>query len=258
MLHIQPLPAFNDNYIWKLSHDEQVGAYVVDPGDAQVVLDALTATNTPLLGILITHHHYDHTDGVARLVETYDVPVYGPKESPFAGITHPLSSGDTLSVFDATFTVQTVPGHTLDHIAYFTQDTSAPVVFSGDTLFLAGCGRLFEGSPAQMLEAMDWFKSLPDHTKVYCTHEYSLANLAFAAAVEPNNAAVKTALQRCKALREQDQPTLPTSIAQEKTINPFMRADQPDVQDAASGYTSAPCTTQLEAFTAVREWKNNF
>jgi len=212
MLLIEPIPAFSDNYIWAITSGNR--SYVVDPGDPTVVEQYLQQNNRTLAGILITHHHWDHTDGVAELVEHYQVDVYGPAQSPFTGITQPLTSGQAVELFGHSFTVKDVPGHTLDHISYFSQSNEQPILFCGDTLFLAGCGRLFEGTPAQMQQAMEYFRKLPENTAVYCTHEYSLSNLAFAAAVEPESTAIRQSIQRCEDARKQTdqryQPALVT------------------------------------------------
>ncbi len=258
MFQVTPIPAFNDNYIWMLSHEnapKQV--VVVDPGDAQAVIDVLKNQELTLEAILITHHHQDHTGGVAALANQYSIPIYGPANSPFTGITHPLEDGDTIQVLNTALSIKAVPGHTLDHIAYFSeQDT--PQLLCGDTLFLAGCGRLFEGTAQQMLSAMNYFKSLPDSTQVYCTHEYSLANLAFANAVEPNNEAIQSCIESCEALRAENKPTLPSSIAQEKSINPFMRTHLSSVQTSINQHTAQSFSSEEAIFAALREWKNHF
>lgn len=277
MFTVTPIPAFTDNYIWAISIPTETGASaklndckqqnspmnhadlvaVVDPGDADAVESFLDKNKLSLAAILITHHHNDHTGGVKTLVNKHNVPVYGPKGSPFDGITHPLKSNEEIQLFGNTLTIQEIPGHTLDHISYFSQ-SSIPQLFCGDTLFLAGCGRLFEGTAKQMLDAMNYFKGLPQSTEVYCTHEYSLANLDFAAAVEPNNTAVQEAIMNCNQLRSKNCPTLPTSISTEQLINPFMRTTQADVINAASKFSAKQLDSEVEVFAAIREWKNQF
>lgn len=258
MFTVSALPAFNDNYIWLLTHPSRPKkACVVDPGDADVVMKALQAQGLELESILITHHHADHTGGVKQLLAQTQAQVFGPAQSPFQAITRPLNDGDEISVLGLSLSILSVPGHTLDHIAYLHREKT-PQLFCGDTLFLAGCGRLFEGTPAQMLNAMQRFKALPANTQVYCTHEYSLANLAFAEAVEPKNIAIQQVIADCKALREKNLPTLPSSIAQELRINPFLRTDSPAVVDAMRQRTNEQLSDETDIFAALREWKNNF
>ena len=257
MFNVFPIPAFSDNYIWAISIDGEDNVAVVDPGDAAAVENYLTENNLILSAILITHHHNDHTGGVAELTAHRDIPVYGPVQSPFKGITNPLSDTDELHLMEHTLTIREIPGHTLDHISYFAK-SEQPQLFCGDTLFLAGCGRLFEGTAKQMLEAMQYFAELPDITQVYCTHEYSLANLKFAAAIEPNNSDIQQTIERCNTLRAQDKPTLPTSIHEEKKINPFMRTLQESVIKAASTFSAKSLNSEVEVFAAIREWKNQF
>lgn len=257
MFNITAIPAFNDNYIWAISVPGRKDIAVVDPGDAAVVKRYLKANQLTLSAILITHHHQDHTGGVKQLAAYYDVTVYGPANSPFDGIQQQLHSGDSIELFDQTLLIQEVPGHTLDHICYFHADTT-PQLLCGDTLFLAGCGRLFEGSAAQMLDAMNYFKTLPDNTEIYCTHEYSLANLAFAAAVEPTNSAIQNSIRQCNNLRQQQTPTLPSTIGTERQINPFMRTTEANVCQAAESFSGSKTNSETEVFAAIREWKNQF
>jgi hydroxyacylglutathione hydrolase len=258
MFDVHPIPAFNDNYIWALRSPQQPAEVaVVDHGDAAPVLAWLEANNYSLAAILITHHHADHTGGVETLLNHASVPVYGPQNSPFEGITHPLQDGETLKLMQHSLQVKGVPAHTKDHISYFVGGDQ-PQLFCGDTLFLAGCGRLFEGTARQMLAAMHYFASLPDNTEVYCTHEYSLSNLAFAASVEPANAEITRVHERCHHLRHEGLPTLPSSIEQEKQINPFMRTAEPDVISSAEHYSGNPLKTEVEVLAALREWKNRF
>ncbi|MGB0467775.1 MAG: hydroxyacylglutathione hydrolase [Pontibacterium sp.] len=257
MFKVTPIPAFQDNYIWAISIEGSNQVVVVDPGDNLPVEHYLQQHHLHLNAILVTHHHYDHTDGIAPLVAKYSVPVYGPANTPFTGITIALNDHDQIELLGHQLQVRTVPGHTLDHIAYFSPGEQ-PQLFCGDTLFLAGCGRLFEGTAAQMLTAMNYFKSLPDNTAVYCTHEYSLANLQFASAVEPDSKAIQKTTAQCNNLRENNKPTLPTSIAQERLINPFMRTTEPEVITSAIRFAGHPLDSELDVFTAVREWKNQF
>lgn len=258
MFDVHPIPAFNDNYIWALRNTRQPDMVaVVDPGDAAPVLAWLKKNNCSLAAILITHHHADHTGGVEALINHTTVPVYGPEHSPFEGITHPLQDGAKLDLMQHTLQVKAVPAHTKDHISYFV-DGDQPQLFCGDTLFLAGCGRLFEGSARQMLAAMHYFASLPDNTEVYCAHEYSLSNLAFAASVEPHNQRIAQVHEHCHRLRNEGLPTLPSSIAQEKQINPFMRTAETSVIQSAEHYSGNPLKTEVEVLATLREWKNRF
>ena len=257
MFNVMPIPAFNDNYIWALTVPGSNEVAVVDPGDADVVNRYLIENNLQLTTILITHHHQDHTGGVDQLRQQHSVTVYGPARSPFGGITDKLSDGDTIEILGLTLKIKEVPGHTLDHISYYLAGQD-PQVFCGDTLFLAGCGRLFEGTPEQMHQSMEYFRRRPETTQIYCTHEYSLANLAFAAAVEPNNHHITEAIENCTRLRESGQPTLPTDIATEKQINPFLRYSEAPVRQSAELFAGGPLTSEVAIFAMIREWKNQF
>ena len=255
-MNLLPLPAFADNYIW-LVHDGR-RALVVDPGDAQPVFDALQRLGLQLDTILVTHHHADHTGGVAALREATGAQVYGPAREQMPEPLQRLAGGDSITVMGLAFQVIDVPGHTAGHIAYYGADfPQAPVLFCGDTLFSGGCGRLFEGTPAQMLASLDALAALPAETRVCCAHEYTLSNLKFARAVEPGNAELIHYTARCEARRAQQQPTLPSSIGLERQINPFMRTRVPAVQQAARAYQS-DADNESSVLGALRSWKNNF
>ena len=214
-----PIPAFNDNYIWLLVQDDK--AWAVDPGEAAPVLKVLREKKLHLEGILLTHHHSDHTGGVAELLRHYNVPVYGPDNSPVSAlISHPLQEASCIALGNMAFSVIAIPGHTLDHIAFYSVEEK--ILFCGDTLFSAGCGRVFEGTHEQMYHALLKLAALPDDTEVYCGHEYTLSNLRFAAAVEPKNNDILKYQKQCEVLRAKNSPTLPSTIAQEKKINPFL------------------------------------
>ncbi len=256
MLTICAIPAFDDNYIWMLKFNNQ--AVVVDPGDATPVKAALKEMGVTLNAIIITHHHHDHTGGVKALLEDTKVPVYGPHNSKYKGVTHPLKDNDKIQLLGESFSIKEVPGHTLDHICYFLEDTNTPAIFCGDCLFLAGCGRVFEGSMQQMLDAMEYFKQLPSHTKVYCTHEYSLNNLAFAQAVEPDNSDIQQTIDECKITREKNKPTLPSTIEKERLINPFLRFEETCVKQSAEKFSTTTLTDNLAVFSTLRGWKDNF
>ena len=257
MFKVTPIPAFNDNYIWALSVPGKQQIVVIDPGSEDEVNQYLTQNQLDLTAILITHHHNDHTGGVEQLKKQHNCSVYGPANSPFKAIENRLQDGDQIELLGQQLEVREVPGHTLDHISYYLSGQQ-PQVFCGDTLFLAGCGRLFEGTAEQMHQAMEYFNHLPDSTEIYCTHEYSLANLQFAAAVEPDNLAISEAQDRCTGLRERNLPTLPTNIATEKQINPFLRYSSASVKAAAEDFTGKPLGNESDIFAAIREWKNQF
>ncbi len=252
-----PLPAFQDNYLWVL-HDGH-RALVVDPGDAQPVLQFLQRDGLQLEAILVTHHHPDHIGGVDAVRDATGAKVYGPARERIPEPLTRLAEGDAVTVLGLRFEVLDVPGHTSGHIAYYCADVDgAPLLFCGDTLFSGGCGRLFEGTPAQMLASLDKLAALPAPTRVCCTHEYTLGNLKFARAVEPDNAELIHYSQRCEELRARDLPTLPSTIDQEKQINPFLRTRLPGVAQAARGFDAATPEDDAAVFAAIRQWKNEF
>lgn len=251
-----PLPAFADNYIWML-HDGQ-NALVVDPGDAQPVAQALLHEGVQLQGILVTHHHPDHTGGVNVLRERYGATVYGPAAEVMPEPITRLSDGDRLTLLGLDFGVMQVPGHTAGHIAYFCTDPeNTPLLFCGDTLFSGGCGRLFEGTAAQMQASLHRLASLPGTTRVCCAHEYTLSNLKFAIEVEPDNPQLAAYHNHCTALRAGGFPTLPSSIAMERQINPFLRADVPTIVASAQRF-DAKGLAHNGAFATLRQWKNEY
>lgn len=263
MLTITAVKAFNDNYIWVLQQQPHTQVYVVDPGDAKVVINYLSANQLTLAGILLTHHHRDHTGGVAELQAYSDnqLTVYGPNNEAIADMTHPLDAKTqptlTLDYLDAPLQVLSVPGHTAGHIAYVIEDS----LFCGDTLFSGGCGRLFEGTPAQMLASLKQLSQLPEKTQVYCAHEYTLSNLKFALSVNPNNIELQAYNEQAKKLRNQDEPTIPSTIALERAINPFLRAADPDIVDSIKQHFNAIKQTSLDelsCFTLLRQWKDIF
>lgn len=250
------LPAFTDNYIWML-HDGRE-ALVVDPGEAAPVIEALQTHGLRLSGILVTHHHGDHVGGVDALRSVLHGPVHGPAREAIPAPFTPVGDGQTVSWNGLQFEVMDVPGHTAGHVAYWCPDVDgAPLLFCGDTLFSAGCGRLFEGTPAQMSASLARLASLPGATRVCCTHEYTLSNLRFALAVEPGNAALAEHARHCEALRQRGRPTLPSTIALERAINPFLRCREPAVA-AAARERDPSAHDAVAVFAALREWKNEF
>lgn len=260
-LQVITVPAFADNYLWLFHSPDQQRAWAVDPGDAAPIEAALQAHDLTLAGILVTHHHPDHTAGIPALLENHPVPVYGPAGDSVPTVTHPLKDGDSVTLdHGLSFQVLTVPGHTLDHIAYFQQTpaSEAPALFCGDTLFAGGCGRLFEGTPAQMHASLNRLAALPNATRVFCAHEYTLANLAFAKAVEPDNARLLERIEAAEATRAAGQPTVPTTLALEKSTNPFMRCHEPGIQRSAEAHSRQALTAETAVFAAVRAWKDSF
>lgn len=257
MLEVSPVRAFADNYIWLIrTPGDPAGAAVVDPGDARPVEDALDERRLELRAILVTHHHPDHVGGVRELVSRHAAPVLGPAREQIPCISRPLSDGDQvrLDALALEFSVLDIPGHTRGHIAFHGHGA----VFCGDTLFSAGCGRLFEGTPAQMSASLDRLAALPAETQLYCGHEYTVANLRFAQAVEPGNAEVQSALEASRELRSRDEPTLPSTIGLERRINPFLRCREPAVKAAATARAGRPVSSTEEVFAVIRSWKDGF
>lgn len=259
-LSFVPVPGFADNYFWLLHRGGR--SVVVDPGDATPVLAALARLGLTLDAILITHHHPDHTGGINRILRDHPVPVYGPRaeSKTIPGLTHLLDEGDRCAFphLGIDLEVWAVPGHTLGHISYLSRVAGEDFVLCGDTLFKAGCGRLFEGTAAQLNASLQRFAKLPAHTKVFCTHEYSLANLRFAAVVEPLNGDVTREIERVQELLQNGQPSLPSTIGLERRTNPFLRCDQPDVRRSAESFAAHALDDAAAVFTSLRLWKDRF
>jgi len=257
MLEASPVRAFSDNYLWLIrAPRDGRSAVVVDPGDARPVQAALDEQGLALRAILVTHHHPDHVGGVAELAARHGALVFGPARGRMPCVHRPLDDDDEVSLAELglEFRVMAVPGHTLDHIAYYGHGA----LFCGDTLFSAGCGRLFEGTAAQMLASLDRIASLPDQTRIFCAHEYTFANLRFAATVEPGNAEVLESLESVRVLRSRDAITLPSTLGRERRINPFLRCREPAVRAAAEAHAGAVLPDPADVFAAVRAWKDGF
>ena len=259
MIEITALPAFDDNYILLLRNRGRVA--VVDPGDAVPVIDHLARSGEQLAAILLTHHHGDHVGGVGELAARHPVPIFGPAAENIADVTQALVGGERITVpgIDIDLEVIAVPGHTSGHLAYYGPSLGTTgALFCGDTLFGAGCGRLFEGTAAQMQASLAKLAVLPAPTLVYCAHEYTQANLRFAAAVEPGSSAVRERVEDVAAARAAGRATVPTRIDVELATNPFMRWDAPEVRRAAAGRLGHAPVDAVETFAAIREWKNRF
>lgn len=264
LLQVWPIPAFDDNYIWCIHNGQS--ALVVDPGDAQPTLEYLRANELTLKGILVTHHHADHTGGILSLLDALGerIPVYGPVGDNIPGRSVVVMQDDKVEIAAPRISLKVfeVPGHTLSHIAYFANmqaNVLEPMLFCGDTLFASGCGRLFEGTPTQMSESLSKYSALPKNTLVYCAHEYTLSNIRFALAVEPNNFNLIGWAERAQSLREQGLPTIPTTIGQELQVNPFMRTSQPEVIEAAKAISGqAELPTAAHVLGVIRAWKDRF
>lgn len=260
MMTLRALPALTDNYIWTLSAEDG-RAIVVDPSQAGPVLAAVDAGLQPV-AILLTHHHPDHIDGAAPLLERFDIPCYAPVDPGIACATHRVGEGDAFVVpeLNLQFTALEVHGHTRSHVAFHAPATGGEsgIVFCGDTLFSLGCGRLFEGTPAQMLASLDKLASLPADTRVCCGHEYTLSNAAFAAVVDPHNLPLHARIAEAQALRERGQPTVPSTISDELACNPFLRVDTPAVRAAVERHVGKLLPERVDIFAALRQWKDGF
>lgn len=257
-MNLLPLPAFSDNYIWTLGDGER--CLVVDPGEAAPVLAAVAGGLAPPAGILLTHHHPDHVGGVQSLLERWpQLPVFAPRDEriPFASVR--VGDGDSITLRGWAFEAIAVPGHTSSHVAFVSANVDGgEILFCGDTLFSLGCGRMFEGHPAQMLASLDRLAVLPGATAMCCGHEYTLANAAFARVVDPDNAALRRRTEEATAMRQAGRPTLPTTLAAERAANPFLRVDTPAVRAAIAARLGRDPVDRIEVFAELRRWKDGF
>lgn len=271
LLQVQAISAFDDNYIWLLSKGHC--AVVVDPGDAQPVIDVLKKKSLVLQAILITHHHADHIGGVAEILswcehhQGVQPTVYGPAREEISCVSESVMGGDVISIphLDAHFKVLDVPGHTAGHIAFYLETLNQSDeknlerhLFCGDTLFASGCGRLFEGTATQMAHSLNQFKLLPDDTWVHCAHEYTLSNIKFALAVEPHNVDLQNWQNKAQLLRNQGSPTLPTTLAHEKRVNPFLRCEEVSVIQSVVQQRALQSIDPISVFAELRSWKDTF
>lgn len=254
MINIIPISSLNDNYIWLVIHPTSSHCFIVDPGDAKPVLDALDAHTLHPVGILLTHHHWDHTAGVSTLVKNHTMPVFGSQQDAISSVTNPVKDGEKIAKENFTFEVISIPGHTHGHVAYYSEGA----LFCGDTLFTGGCGRVFEGTMTEMYTSLQRLAHLPDSTLIYCGHEYTAANLRFAILVEPNNAALQQRIQNTQQSRAQRLPTVPSTLALEKATNPFLRCSEISVKHAAENYCGKKLETPEAVFEVLRRWKNGF
>ena len=251
-MKVTAIPAFRGNYVWAI-HDDH-SAILVDPGEAAPILAWLEARQLHPVAILVTHHHADHVGGIREITARHAIPVYAPANEAIPGRTQPLRGEETIRIpeLGLAFTVLATPGHTLGHLCYFGHGD----LFCGDTLFSCGCGRLFEGTPAQMHASLSRIKALPADTLIYCAHEYTLDNLDFALTVEPGNPDLHKRLAEVREMRHQGKPSLPVSLSTEIATNPFLRFDEPGVTDAAARHSGHPVQPGLATFATVRAWKD--
>lgn len=255
-MQINPIAAFSDNYIWAISDLAQGMVAIVDPGDAEPVFSYLKQKQLKLAAILATHHHADHTGGIEHLINKFPVPVYGPANEKIPHRTKICHDGEHICINPLHFTMKilSIPGHTSGHIAYYGNNK----LFCGDTLFMAGCGRLFEGTPQQMLQSLQKIARLPDETQIYCAHEYTEQNLRFASQVEPGNIYIQQRIDDVKNSRRNNQPSVPSTLTLEKNTNPFLRTHIPAVKQAAEYFAKQQLHNEVEVFAAIRRWKDNF
>ena len=253
MLSVEPIKAYTDNYIWLVSTNE--GSIVVDPGESEEILNLIDSNKIDLKGVLITHHHYDHTNGLLDLTNKMNLEVYGPKK--IEGINKIVKESDKFSVIGIDFEVIEIPGHTLDHLAFFSSNNKDPILFCGDTLFAGGCGRVFEGTFEQMFMSLKKISKYPKETKVFCGHEYTLSNLKFALEVDKDNKDLMNEFNNIEKLISSDIPSLPTNLNKELKLNPFLRCHDIDIKNKVIEKFDI-IDDELQIFTDLRKWKDNF
>ena len=253
MLSVEPIKAYTDNYIWLVSTNE--GSIVVDPGESKEILNLIDSNEIDLKGVLITHHHYDHTNGLLDLTNKINLEVYGPKK--IEGINNIVEEFDKFSLIGIDFEVIEIPGHTLDHLAFFSSNNKDPILFCGDTLFAGGCGRVFEGTFEQMFKSLKKISNYPKETKIFCGHEYTLSNLKFALEVDEDNKKLANEYINVKKLISSDIPSLPTNLNKELKLNPFLRCNEINIKNKVIDKFDI-IDDELEIFTALRKWKDNF
>jgi len=254
MVKIESIEAFTDNYIWLVTTNE--GSIVIDPGESSNIINLVHKNQLDLKAILVTHHHFDHTGGIEEIISHCPVDVFGPFNN-IQTIRKKLKGGDRLNVIGIEFEIIEIPGHTLDHIAFYSENNGRPILFCGDTLFAAGCGRVFEGTYEQMFESLIKLKNLPTNTNIYCGHEYTLSNLSFAKEVEPFNKDILSRYNKVLKLREKGTPSVPSTLSNELKTNPFLRCDNKEVQENISSKFKITKENK-EIFKALRSWKDNF
>lgn len=254
MLSVEPIKAFTDNYIWLVSTNE--GSIVIDPGESKNIQKLIDNKTIDLKGILITHHHYDHTNGLSELVKINELEVYGPVNN-IDGINHRLNDKDKISIIGIDFDVMSIPGHTLDHIGFYSANANNPILFCGDTLFAGGCGKIFEGTYEQMFHALKKITKLPTNTNIYCGHEYTLSNLKFALEADNTNKELIEEFKKVENKINSNIPSLPTTLDKELKVNPFLRCDNINIQNKIIEKFKVS-NNELEVFTALRKWKDNF
>ena len=253
MLSVEPIKAYTDNYIWLVSTNE--GSIVVDPGESEEILNLIDSNKIDLKGVLITHHHYDHTNGLLDLTNKINLEVYGPKK--IEGINNIVKESDKFSLIGIDFEVIEIPGHTLDHLAFYSSNNKNPILFCGDSLFAGGCGRVFEGTFEQMFKSLKKISNYPKETKIFCGHEYTLSNLKFALEVDEDNKQLANEYINVKKLISSDIPSLPTNLNKELKLNPFLRCNEINIKNKVIDKFDI-IDDELEIFTALRKWKDNF